>query len=89
MVTITKIRHKSRYWQDLHEGQLCRYCFYPWADFCFFFCPAEATRCMDQGEIWQGGGLLLPAKFHVDRFRGVDLWPGKLKILEFYRYNCP
>jgi len=40
------------YRQDLPEGQLCRYCFYSQADF-WFFCPAVARYCTDQGEIWQ------------------------------------
>ena len=30
------------------------------------FRPAGATRCTDQGQIWQGG-VALPAKFHFDR----------------------
>jgi len=34
--------------------QLCRYCFYSRANF-EVFRPAGATRCTDQGEIWQGG----------------------------------
>jgi len=34
--------------------QLCRYCFYSRAGF-GVFCPAGATHCTDQGEIWQGG----------------------------------
>ena len=34
--------------------QLCRYCFYSRADF-EVFRPARATRCTDQGQIWQGG----------------------------------
>jgi len=61
--------------------QLCRYCFYSRADF-EVFRPAGATRCTDQGQIWQGGadlrrtvGPLLPAKFVRDRFRGGGLRP--------------
>jgi len=64
------------YRQDLPEGQLCRYCFYLQVDFVVFR-PAGATCCTNQGAIWQGG-LLLPAKFHLDRFRGVGLRPQKL-----------
>jgi len=56
------------------------------------------SHCTNQGEIWQGGaersgrtiGPLLPAKFHLDRFRGVDLRPPKLKkfgILPIYSYQ--
>jgi len=43
----------------------------------FGFSPHRATRCTDQGEIWQGRAAL-PAKFHLDRFRGVGLRPPKL-----------
>jgi len=71
--------------------QLCRYCFYSRPIFGFFR-PAGATRCTDQGEIWQGGAdrrFAPPAKFHLDRFRGGGLRPPKLKKLEFYQYNCP
>jgi len=50
----------SYYRQDMPEGQLCRY-----SDFGVFR-PAGATRCTDQGQIWQ----LLLAKFDLDRFRG-------------------
>ena len=42
------------YRQDLPEGQLCRYFVYSRADF-EVFRPAGATRCTDQGQIWQGG----------------------------------
>ena len=66
------------YRQDLPDGQLCRYFVYSRADLGFFR-PAGATRCTDQGQIWQGGGPLLPAKFDLDRFRGGDLRPPKLK----------
>jgi len=63
--------------------QLCRYFVYSRADFGVFR-PAAASRCTDQGQIWQGGeegtvGPLLPAKFDLDRFRGGDLLPPKLK----------
>ena len=34
--------------------QLCRYCFYSRPNFVVFR-PAGATRCTDQGEIWQEG----------------------------------
>jgi len=44
------------------------------ADF-WVFHPAGATRCTDQGEIWQGAD---PAKFHLDLLRGVGLRPSKL-----------
>jgi len=70
--------HPSCYRQDLPEGQLCRYCFYSRADF-RVFCPARATLCTDQGEIWHRSGLLLRAKFHLDRSRGGGLRPPKLK----------
>jgi len=40
--------------------QLCRYCFYSWANF-LVFRPAGATRCTDQGEIWHGGADLRSA----------------------------
>ena len=46
------------------------------------FRPAGATRCTDQGQIWQGEwtvGPLLPAKFDLDRFRGGGLRPPKRK----------
>jgi len=42
------------YRQDLPEGQLCQYFVYSRADFEVFH-PAGATRCTDQGQIWQGG----------------------------------
>jgi len=74
----------SSYRQDLPEGQLCLYFVYSWADFGVFH-PAGATRCTDQGQIWQGGadhrtiGPLLTAKFDLDRFRVGGLRPPKLK----------
>jgi len=65
------------YRQDLPGGQLCRYFVYSRADFGVFR-PSGATRCTDQGQIWQGGPLL-PAKFDLDRFTGGGLRPPKLK----------
>jgi len=78
------------YRQDLLEGQLCRYCFYSWADF-WVFRPAGATRrCTDQDEIWQWGAdhSSLPNFILI----GSGVWvysPQNLKFLEFYQYNCP
>ena len=46
-------------------------------DWFFGFSPTGVTCCTDQGEIWQGGAPLLPAKFHFDRLRGVGLRPTK------------
>jgi len=43
----------SSYRQDLPDGQLCRHFVYSRADFGVFR-PAGATRCTDQGQIWQG-----------------------------------
>ena len=53
----------------------------------WFFYPAGATRCTDQGEIWQGGAG--HAKFHLDQLRCVGLRPPNFENLEFYQYNCP
>jgi len=39
----------------LRAAQICRYLVYPEADF-EVFRPAGATRCIDGGEIWRGGG---------------------------------
>ena len=36
------------------RDRLCRYCFYSRPNFGDFH-PAGATRCTDQGQIWQGG----------------------------------
>jgi len=55
------------YRQELPAGQLYRYCFYSRTDFSVFR-PAGATRCTDEGEIWQGAAVL-PAKCHLDRFQ--------------------
>ena len=43
------------------------------SQFCFF-CPTGATRCTDQGEIWQA-----PAKFHLDWFCDGGLRPENWK----------
>ena len=62
-----KIRHFFYYYrQDLPEGQLCRYFVYSRADFGVFR-PAGATRCTDQGQIWQGGADAHPAGIAVTR----------------------
>jgi len=51
---------QTNFYRQEAQSITCRYCFYSQADF-WVFHPAEATRCTDQGEIWQGG---------ADRFRG-------------------
>ena len=72
----------------MREAHTCRYYFYSRADFSVFR-PAGATRCTDQREIWRGGSPLLPAKFHLDRVRGVDLRPQKLKKWNFTNIIAP
>jgi len=65
MQNLVEISRRMLAWEDemwcfsLFTGricrrQLCRYCFYSRADF-EAFRPAGATRCTDQGQIWQGG----------------------------------
>ena len=57
-----------------------RYLVYSEADF-EFFCPAGASRCTDDGEIWQEErteGPLLHAKF---RCNDEGVGPQKLKFL--------
>ena len=89
------IQIQTFYRQDLPEGQLCRYCFTHEPILGFSPRRGGATRCTDQGEIWQVVGPLLPAKFHFDRFRGGVYGPTVhtayrlLKKMEFYQYNCP
>jgi len=73
--------------------QLCRYCFYSRPGFGVFR-PAGATRYTYQGEIWQGGadlrsGPLLPAKFHLDRFRGGVYGPKTEKNWNFTNIIAP
>jgi len=48
------------------------------------FSPLRGDTLHHQGEIWQGGGPLLPAKYHLDRLRGGGLRPPKLK-----KWNVP
>jgi len=69
--------------QELPKGQLCRYYFYLWADFSVFR-PTGATRCTDQGEIWQVVAVLR-AIFQLDQLSGVGLitTPKTLKIWNF------
>ena len=43
------------YYRQEARSATCRYCFYSRADFLGGFRPAGATRCTDQGEIWQVG----------------------------------
>ena len=43
----------------LRAAQACRYSIYSEADFDVFR-PAGATRCIDGGEIWHGGGDFTP-----------------------------
>jgi len=84
----TDIHH---YRQDLPEGQLCRYCFYSQADLVFFR-SAAATRCTDQGEIWQGGAdrsSAPPAKFHLGRLRVGVYGPQNFKKWNFSNIIAP
>jgi len=56
--------------------QIAGYLIYSEADF-EVFRPAGATRCTDGGEIWQGGGLRLRAKFHPHRRNDKGIGPPK------------
>jgi len=65
------------YRQEARSANL-RYCFYSGRFLGFF------TRCTNQADIWQEGGPLHLANFHLDwfspsthtlKFRGVGLWP--------------
>jgi len=69
------------YRQDLPEGQLCRYCFFTHRPIFGFFAPqgrhvAPIKVKFDR----EDRRSLLPAKFHLDRFRGVGLRPPTKKI---------
>jgi len=76
------------YRKDLPEGQLWRYFVYSRADFGVFR-PAGATRCTDQGQIWQGGvRSFLPNLTLIGSGVGV-YGPQNWKKFEFDQYNCP
>jgi len=65
-----------------------RYLNYSEADF-EVFRPSVATRCIDGGEIWRGGGNgpLLTAKFHPHRCNDKGVGPQKLKFLLRFDQN--
>jgi len=57
-----------------------------------FFRPAGAIRCIDQGEIWQGGAdhrSAPPCQISPWSAQGWGFTAPKLKKMEFYQYNCP
>jgi len=70
----------------LRAVQACRYLVYSEADFEVFH-RAGATRCTDGGEIWHGGGPLLPAKFHPHWCNDTGVGPAKLKFLLRFDQN--
>jgi len=65
----------------------------------FFVCPAGATRCTDEGEIWQGGADLQineqygrygpnMGQFYLHRLKDVGFRPQNFENLEIYQYYC-
>jgi len=72
--------------------QLCRYFVYSRADFGVFR-PTGATRCTDQGQIWQEGGdrrSAPPCQIWPWSIQGVVVYgPQNWKKFEIYQYNCP
>jgi len=71
--------------------QLCRYFVYSRADFGVFR-PTGATRCTDQGEIWQEGAdrrSAPPCQISPWSVQGWGITAPKTEKMEFYQYNCP
>jgi len=86
------LRVLSNYRQDARSAT-CRYCFYSRVDFGFFFAPHGrhvAPIKVKFGRKERTLRPLLPAKFHLDRLRGVGLRPKKtLKIWNFTNIIAP
>ena len=81
----------SSYRQDCREAANCRYCFYSQAKNQVFR-PPGATRCTDSGQTLQyrqAPGPLGCAKFHVNRCRGVGMWPPKYQKFPLFGKESP